>query len=314
MFEDGSNLRNHLSTAYVARDMLELVRKLDEHKRRSGGVVEAPVPHTGQVPIAGGKGSDVVSKLQYIGESYGTFLGQTFASLYPEHVGRMVLEGKLDADNWVSRWEASVDDHERIREYFFQQCHEAGPRCALWRPQDSGARQILERYDIVTAKLADSPAIVARQGHANVITSEELQWGFFTTLYLPHRFFPRFADFLNGILNYTWISQPFWQNPLPISDSFYDKTLAHVLHNGEVDAAIHCSDSPELWSSNITLFEAYLHNLISRFPHAVQSKQNISCLAGRGRHRSVPNGDSMDRSLVPYQFFSPIIGYTRRHP
>lgn len=32
-------------------------------------------------------------KLQYWGFSYGTFLGVTFASLFPDSVGRMVLDG-----------------------------------------------------------------------------------------------------------------------------------------------------------------------------------------------------------------------------
>lgn len=35
-------------------------------------------------------------KLNYLGFSYGTFLGATFADLYPDHVGRLVLDGALD--------------------------------------------------------------------------------------------------------------------------------------------------------------------------------------------------------------------------
>lgn len=36
------------------------------------------------------------SKLNYMGFSYGTFLGSTYASLFPDNVGRMVLDGALD--------------------------------------------------------------------------------------------------------------------------------------------------------------------------------------------------------------------------
>ncbi|MEC5180804.1 alpha/beta hydrolase [Arthrobacter sp. CG_A4] len=36
------------------------------------------------------------SKLNYLGYSYGTFLGSTYASLFPDNVGRMVLDGALD--------------------------------------------------------------------------------------------------------------------------------------------------------------------------------------------------------------------------
>lgn len=36
------------------------------------------------------------SKLNYLGYSYGTFLGATYAGLFPERVGRMVLDGGID--------------------------------------------------------------------------------------------------------------------------------------------------------------------------------------------------------------------------
>ncbi|MFI6354128.1 alpha/beta hydrolase [Streptomyces sp. NPDC050743] len=35
-------------------------------------------------------------KLNYVGASYGTFLGATYAGLFPDRVGRMVLDGALD--------------------------------------------------------------------------------------------------------------------------------------------------------------------------------------------------------------------------
>ncbi|MDX6354276.1 MAG: hypothetical protein QOF98_1179, partial [Streptomyces sp.] len=35
-------------------------------------------------------------KLTYVGKSYGTFLGATYAGLYPQRVGRLVLDGAMD--------------------------------------------------------------------------------------------------------------------------------------------------------------------------------------------------------------------------
>jgi pimeloyl-ACP methyl ester carboxylesterase len=43
------------------------------------------------------------AKLTYVGFSYGTFLGATYASMFPGHVGRFVLDGPVDPDVWVNR-------------------------------------------------------------------------------------------------------------------------------------------------------------------------------------------------------------------
>ena len=46
------------------------------------------------------------SKLNYLGYSYGTFLGSTYAGLFPDRVGRMVLDGAMDP---------SLDNHAITR-------------------------------------------------------------------------------------------------------------------------------------------------------------------------------------------------------
>jgi pimeloyl-ACP methyl ester carboxylesterase len=40
--------------------------------------------------------------LNYLGFSYGTFLGATYASLFPERLGRVVLDGPVDADEYIN--------------------------------------------------------------------------------------------------------------------------------------------------------------------------------------------------------------------
>lgn len=41
-------------------------------------------------------------KLNYLGYSYGTFLGATYAELYPDNVGRLVLDGAIDPSASIS--------------------------------------------------------------------------------------------------------------------------------------------------------------------------------------------------------------------
>jgi pimeloyl-ACP methyl ester carboxylesterase len=40
--------------------------------------------------------------LDYIGLSYGTYLGATYANLFPGHVGRMVLDGNIAPTAWTN--------------------------------------------------------------------------------------------------------------------------------------------------------------------------------------------------------------------
>jgi pimeloyl-ACP methyl ester carboxylesterase len=59
------------------------------------------------------------SRLNYLGYSYGTLLGATYADLFPTHVGRMVLDGALDpasSSTDVSRTQA-VGFENALRAY-----------------------------------------------------------------------------------------------------------------------------------------------------------------------------------------------------
>ncbi|MBT2367969.1 alpha/beta fold hydrolase [Streptomyces sp. ISL-10] len=65
-------------------------------EKRSGKVL----PHVSTVEAA--RDMDIVravlgdAKLNYVGASYGTFLGATYAELFPDRTGRLVLDGAMD--------------------------------------------------------------------------------------------------------------------------------------------------------------------------------------------------------------------------
>ena len=81
-------------------------------------------------------------KLNYLGYSYGTFLGSTYASLFPDNVGRMVLDGALDPS--ISNEELTSGQarafEKAIRSYVAD-CLKAAD-CPLNGTVDDGVQQI----------------------------------------------------------------------------------------------------------------------------------------------------------------------------
>lgn len=78
------DLLPYVGTPNVARDMLAIVDKVDD--LRKGNRSESVV-----------RDVDTGPRLQYLGTSYGTILGNYFASMFPGRVGRMALDGVVDA-------------------------------------------------------------------------------------------------------------------------------------------------------------------------------------------------------------------------
>lgn len=53
--------------------------------------------------------------LQYLGFSYGTFLGNTFGSMFPDRVKRMVLDGVVDATDYTAQgWITNLQDTDKV--------------------------------------------------------------------------------------------------------------------------------------------------------------------------------------------------------
>ena len=273
-WEDGTDLRRFVSTAFVATDMLQLVKAIDARKEaivsRPGGPLQAPLQAD----------HNKISKIQYYGQSYGTFLGQTFASMYPENVGRMILDGNIDGDNWVSAHEYSVDDAEAIREYFFESCFAAGRQCPFWGLTDDVATDQQARYTEMIARLAQKPALITHDGKATLLTPERLEKAFFSALYQPADDFPRLAQLLLDVYVHLEYGDPlehtdvFWEVPTPTLEDFASEKLAHVIQNDEIATFVHCGDGPDLTDHNMSTFKWHLDDLSSKFPHVAAEQAN----------------------------------------
>lgn len=99
----GAEIMGFMSTPSVARDMVQIIDKIDEHLKADGyGSVEEEKDYAmPELKKRSGKHKkDTTPRLQYVGYSYGTVLGNYFASLFPERVGRLVLDGVVDANDY----------------------------------------------------------------------------------------------------------------------------------------------------------------------------------------------------------------------
>lgn len=83
-----------------AAERAQLVAAFKEFAAACQAHSQRVLPHVSTVDVA--RDMDVLraalgdEKLNYVGASYGTFLGATYADLYPSRAGRLVLDGAMD--------------------------------------------------------------------------------------------------------------------------------------------------------------------------------------------------------------------------
>ena len=109
------------------------------------------------------------AQLNYRGISYGTFIGQTYANLFPDRVRAMVLDGNINPFAFTRSVQAAsgssiIDTDRVIGRKFFELCRRAGPaRCALARggsPARRFARLLARlRRGPIPAPAADPPRL-----------------------------------------------------------------------------------------------------------------------------------------------------------
>jgi pimeloyl-ACP methyl ester carboxylesterase len=91
-------------------------------------------------------------RLNYFGFSYGTFLGSTYASLFPNHYRAMVLDGPVDVNAWINKpmenLQEQSDGFEHALARFFQACAAHQDVCQFGGddPQDAFEQLVQSAY------------------------------------------------------------------------------------------------------------------------------------------------------------------------
>ncbi|KAK6815715.1 hypothetical protein PG987_016481 [Apiospora arundinis] len=169
--ENGSSHGYYVTTPASARDLLSFVEA--------------------EAVAAGRPAAD--AKLWAYGSSYGTIVGTTFASLFPDRVGRMVLDGVADAEDYYNNdRKSNVALLDEAMGKFVTFCHVGGPEaCAFWGPTPA---DITARLDGLIHQLQNHPVPVSGLASAKpmpaLVTYADLEALFMKAIYDPVMLFP----------------------------------------------------------------------------------------------------------------------------
>ncbi|RAK99936.1 putative proteinase [Aspergillus ibericus CBS 121593] len=150
--KDGEEaLGEHLNTPPVARDMLEIAERHGEWREKQGlaGQRQHDRVHgydPRQTLVARTRWNQGQEKLLYWGRSYGTILGSTFATMFPDRIHRAVLDAVVDADKYyLGHGPNPVEDADAIFDQFTHYCSAVGAdNCPFYVP--GGPTAIREAY------------------------------------------------------------------------------------------------------------------------------------------------------------------------
>lgn len=99
------------------------------------------------------------SKINYLGYSYGTYLGTMYAELFPKNVGKMVLDGAIDPTvSDLDSLATQMGGFESGLKAYMKDCQSNDSSCPFTGSVDAGmkqVRQVLEGIDAKKLKSSD---------------------------------------------------------------------------------------------------------------------------------------------------------------
>jgi pimeloyl-ACP methyl ester carboxylesterase len=199
------------------------------------------------------------TKLNWLGKSYGTFLGATYAELFPKRVGRMVLDGVIDpklSNEQISYRQAL--GFEDALQRFIADCPSHGD-CPLDSSSTSAYQQIVN----LLASLDEQPA---KLKNGRTFTQAMALVGILGSLYDKQYGWPQLRSDLSGALKSSF-------DGLAASLDFYISRGSdgkYSDNSNDAIAAVNCLDRPdrasvaqtvglvESWRKDAPLFGEYL--------------------------------------------------------
>ncbi|KAF6804851.1 hypothetical protein CPLU01_16030 [Colletotrichum plurivorum] len=260
----------YVNTASVARDMVEIVDRIDELRWKESG---RDKPADAELP-----------RLQYMGHSYGSYLGNVFASMFPERIGRLMIDAVWDPNDYATgTYHSYFNDAEAIIDLFYEVCFEARENCAIWTSGDASAADIKGRVNEALDALAESPIPLVSGTTITFLTSTLADVLLVEALYQPQAQFELLAERLGALVsgNHTRLL-----SLLPGSGNVTapPSELPPYTWRSDVQFAVVCSDVVDgVGSRNMSYFEGLLDVFNEQLPTAGGSMARYWGLPCTGR-------------------------------
>ncbi|KAL8801968.1 MAG: hypothetical protein Q9200_006754 [Gallowayella weberi] len=159
-----------IGTGFVARDMIQIVDALDE-----GGL------------------------LNYWGFSYGTALGATVAAMFPDRMGRVVLDGCLNPhDYYAGNDVEQTTNSDAGFDGFFEGCVTHPQSCAFAK-HGTTAEELKDRFYNLLYSVKSKPYVV-KSGNTSYIIDYSTLKGYIQGALYPVATWPTLALGLHGLL------------------------------------------------------------------------------------------------------------------
>jgi pimeloyl-ACP methyl ester carboxylesterase len=199
---NGQKLGYFLNTTPVVRDMVAIIERHGEWRERQArrwlatNMAQKYTPRIMTVGDSYSKRSILErtrwtpgrEKLLYWGFSYGTVIGTTFATMYPDRVHRVILDGVADVvDYYNSSSRSSIQDSDKALDRLLQACFESGTvnECGLF--DSRGSEHIKNKlFSVInTAKEYPIPIAPTDIHGPQIITASDIDWALHLAIYKP---------------------------------------------------------------------------------------------------------------------------------
>jgi pimeloyl-ACP methyl ester carboxylesterase len=197
--QDGPDIKNYMTTAFVARDMLEIIEKHAAYNaEKAAQIAKTNCKKSRSSAVTTYKPG--TAKLQYWGFSYGTYLGSTFASMFPDRVERLVLDGVVSSDDYnLALGNGSLVDNSKVIDSFYSFCLSSGPHVCPLAANSSGPSELKDRVQGIIQSLYHNPITVNSLRGPEIFTYSDVKTILFGATYQPRVFFPLVGHLLYQI-------------------------------------------------------------------------------------------------------------------